>query len=48
MESVPDFHAKQYEWADWRRRWGDFDPDARDPRVEAVNRHAGSESPPDP
>jgi SAM-dependent methyltransferase len=40
---VPDFYAKQYEWADWRRRWGEFDPDSADLRVDAVTRHAGSE-----
>jgi SAM-dependent methyltransferase len=43
MEWVRNFYAKQYEWADWRRRWSDFDPNERDPRVDAVTRHAGSE-----
>jgi SAM-dependent methyltransferase len=43
MEWVRDFYAKQYEWADWRRRWGSFDPTERDPRVDAVTRHTGSQ-----
>src|SRR4029453_7117462 len=43
VDWVRNFYAKQYEWADWRRRWSDFDPDDRDPRVDAVTRHAGSE-----
>jgi SAM-dependent methyltransferase len=42
MEWVSDFYAKQYDWADWLHRWGDFDPDRVDLRVEAVTRHAGS------
>lgn len=42
MDWVRSFYAKQYEWAEWRRRWGDFDPNDRDPRVDAVTRHAGS------
>ena len=41
MEWVPEFYRKQYEWADWRRRWGDFDPAAPNPHVEAVGRLAG-------
>ena len=44
VDWVADFYAKQYEWADWRRRWGEFNPDSRDPRVDAVTRHAGSGS----
>jgi SAM-dependent methyltransferase len=43
VDWVRDFYAKQYEWADWRRRWSDFDPNERDARVDAVTRHAGSE-----
>ena len=43
MDWVRNFYAKQYEWADWPRRWSDFDPNDRDPRVDAVARHAGSE-----
>jgi SAM-dependent methyltransferase len=43
VEWVRDFYAKQYEWADWRRRWGGFDPNERNARVEAVARHAGPE-----
>jgi SAM-dependent methyltransferase len=43
VDWVRNFYAKQYEWADWRRRWSDFDPNERDPRVDAVTRHAGSE-----
>jgi hypothetical protein len=31
MDRVADFSAKQYEWADWRRRWGESNPDVRDP-----------------
>jgi SAM-dependent methyltransferase len=44
VDWVADFYAKQYEWADWRRRWSEFDPDERDLHVDAVTRHAGSES----
>jgi SAM-dependent methyltransferase len=43
VDWVRDFYAKQYEWADWRRRWSGFDPNERDARVDAVIRHAGSE-----
>jgi SAM-dependent methyltransferase len=43
VDWVRDFYAKQYAWADWRRRWGGFDPNKRDARVEAVTRHAGPE-----
>jgi SAM-dependent methyltransferase len=43
VDWVRDFYAKQYEWADWRRRWSGFDPDRRNARVDAVTRHAGSE-----
>jgi SAM-dependent methyltransferase len=42
VDWVRNFYAKQYEWADWRHRWSDFDPNDRDPRVDAVTRHAGS------
>jgi hypothetical protein len=42
MHRVPDFYAEQYEWADRRHRWGDFDPDSADLRVDAVARRAGS------
>jgi SAM-dependent methyltransferase len=41
MEWTRDFYAKQYQWADWRRRWGRFDPNRRDLHVDAVARHAG-------
>lgn len=41
MEWVPEFYRKQYEWADWRSRWADFDPAASDPHVDAVRRLAG-------
>lgn len=41
MEWVPEFYRKQFEWADWRNRWADFDPGASDPHVEAVRRLAG-------
>jgi SAM-dependent methyltransferase len=41
MEWVSDFYRKQYEWADWRNRWADFDPAATDPHVDAVRRLAG-------
>jgi SAM-dependent methyltransferase len=44
VDWVADFYAKQYEWADWRRRWSEFDPDHRDLHVDAVTRHAGSET----
>ena len=43
MDWVADFYAKQYEWTDWRRRWSGFNPERRDPRVDAVTRHAGAE-----
>jgi SAM-dependent methyltransferase len=43
VDWVANFYAKQYEWADWRHRWSAFNPDRRDPRVDAVTRHAGSE-----
>jgi SAM-dependent methyltransferase len=42
VDWVRDFYAKQYEWADWRSRWGGFDPNRRNARVDAVTRHAGS------
>jgi SAM-dependent methyltransferase len=42
MEWVPEFYRKQYEWADWRNRWADFDPTAHDPHVDAVRRLAGA------
>jgi SAM-dependent methyltransferase len=41
MEWVREFYRKQYEWADWRSRWADFDPTASDPHVDAVRRLAG-------
>ena len=41
VEWVAEFYRKQYEWADWRSRWGDFDPAASDPHVDAVRRLAG-------
>ena len=41
MDWVRDFYARQYEWADWRRRWSGFDPNERNARVDAVTRHAG-------
>ena len=44
VDWVADFYARQYEWADWRRRWSKFDPDDRDFHVDAVTRHAGSQS----
>jgi SAM-dependent methyltransferase len=44
VDWVTDFYAKQYEWADWRRRWSEFDPNDRDLHVDAVTRHAGSAS----
>lgn len=44
MDWVADFYARQYAWADWRRRWSEFDPNERDPHVDAVTRHAGSQS----
>jgi SAM-dependent methyltransferase len=43
MEWVPEFYRRQYEWADWRNRWVDFDPAAPDPHVDAVRRLAGDE-----
>jgi SAM-dependent methyltransferase len=42
VDWVRDFYAKQYDWADWRSRWGGFDPNRRSARVDAVTRHAGS------
>jgi SAM-dependent methyltransferase len=44
MEWVPEFYRKQFEWADWRNRWADFDPAAPDPHVDAVRRLAGDGS----
>ena len=44
MEWVADFYRKQYEWADWRNRWADFDPARGDPHVAAVDRLAGEGS----
>lgn len=41
MQWVPEFYRKQYDWADWRNRWADFDPAAVDPHVNAVRRLAG-------
>jgi SAM-dependent methyltransferase len=41
VEWVAEFYRKQFEWADWRSRWGDFDPAASDPHVDAVRRLAG-------
>jgi SAM-dependent methyltransferase len=41
VEWVAEFYRKQYEWADWRNRWADFDPAAIDPHVDAVRRLAG-------
>jgi SAM-dependent methyltransferase len=41
MEWVPEFYRKQYEWADWRNRWADFDPAASDPHVDVVRRLGG-------
>jgi SAM-dependent methyltransferase len=41
MEWVREFYRKQYEWADWRNRWANFDPGASDPHVDAVRRLAG-------
>ena len=41
MDWVPEFYRKQYEWADWRNRYADFDPAASDPHVDAVRRLAG-------
>ena len=43
VDWVRDFYAKQYEWADWTRRWSRFDPNEQDTHVAAVIRHAGSE-----
>lgn len=43
VDWVADFYTKQYEWADWRRRWSEFDSDDRDLHVDAVIRHAGSQ-----
>lgn len=44
MDWVAEFYAKQYDWADWRRRWSEFDPNERDLHVDAITRHAGTES----
>jgi SAM-dependent methyltransferase len=44
VEWVADFYRKQYEWADWRNRWADFDPGRPDPHVAAVDRLAGEGS----
>jgi SAM-dependent methyltransferase len=41
VEWVAEFYRKQYEWADWRTRWADFDPSRSDPHVAAVARLAG-------
>jgi SAM-dependent methyltransferase len=41
VEWVAEFYRKQYEWADWRNRWADFDPARPDPHVAAVARLAG-------
>jgi protein-L-isoaspartate O-methyltransferase len=41
VEWVAEFHRKQYEWADWRSRWGELDPAASDAHVDAVWRLAG-------
>jgi SAM-dependent methyltransferase len=41
MEWVREFYAKQYGWADWRRRWSRFDPNEWNARVEAVDRLVG-------
>lgn len=41
MDRVDDFYRKQYEWADRRNRWADFDPMRPDPHVAAVHRLAG-------
>jgi SAM-dependent methyltransferase len=41
MEWVPEFYRMQYEWADWRERYADFDPAVPDPHVDAVRRLAG-------
>ncbi|HET9672338.1 MAG TPA: class I SAM-dependent methyltransferase [Actinomycetota bacterium] len=41
MRWVADFYRKQYDWADWRSRWADFDPSERNPRVDAIRRIAG-------
>lgn len=44
VEWVAEFYRKQYEWADWRARWAEFDPAEPDPHVEAVRRLAGEGS----
>lgn len=44
MDWVAEFYRKQYEWADWRNRWADFDPTHPDPHVAAVDRLAGAGS----
>ena len=36
VDWVAGFYRKQYEWADWRNRWADFDPARADPHVDAV------------
>jgi len=46
VEWVANFYAKQYEWADWRRRWGEFDPNDRDAHVDAAPPHLVFTSPP--
>ena len=44
VDWVAGFYRKQYEWADWRNRWADFDPARADPHVDAVRRLAGDGS----
>ena len=34
VDWVAGFYRKQYEWADWRNRWADFDPARADPHVD--------------
>jgi hypothetical protein len=29
VDWVRNFYAKRYGWADWQRRWSDFDPSLR-------------------
>ena len=41
VEWVAEFYRKQYEWADWRRRWANFDPARHDPHEDAIGRLAG-------
>jgi SAM-dependent methyltransferase len=42
VEWVAEFYRKQYEWADWRHRWANFDPAKHDPHVDAIGRLAGT------